>query len=187
MRLRLVIGYQLFKGFNIPLVEDSPLQINPVVSDYVSHIALSKMLRATLSEEIPNVHSSDNGLLAAHVYGRNIKEYDDNLKHLLACLMLDTLVDHERFAAQRSAVFLKNYFYANGVFLDSKSSIKNFREIAIKLTEGYELRRMYPDLGFNTHQNLITTHQVLVDLNEFFTEIYNGNRNNYVSGAGSNI
>lgn len=185
LRLRLLVFFQLL---GVIKHTETPIEINPTPvpeSTYATHMMLSSLLRASYSRDVPNIHSSDKGLLSSHVYGRNIQEYIYNLKNLLTCLMVDTLVDHDKLVAQRDAVFLKNYFYANGVFLDTEKSIRECRDIAIRLTEGYELRRLHPDLGLNTHQNLITTHQVLVDLTEFFTEIYNGNRNDLVSGARS--
>ena len=147
---------------------------------------LAKMLRNSSSTEIPNIYSPNNSLIAVPVYGRNIDDYRKQLETLLENLMMDKLIDHDTFMESRQEVFLRAHFFIDGRFADHEKAILQFRETAIRMVEGYELRRRNLELGINTFQNLVTTQGVLRDIQGFFNEIYNGNnRNSHVSGAGT--
>ena len=166
-------------------IEEEPERIVLPSSSYVSHMQLSELLRESFVKDIPNMYSSDNSLLASHIYGSNIREYQQTIEKLQTDLMLDALVDHDEILEKRNVVFLRTFFYVTGKFIDHEKGIKGLRDLAIRLVDGYELRRLHPDLGLNTHQNLITTHRVLIDLTEFFVEIFNGKRGDFISIARS--
>jgi hypothetical protein len=99
--------------------------------------------------------------------------------------MLDRLIDHDTFMESRKEVFLRAHFFVDGRFTEHDKAIRDFRETAIRLLDGYELRRRNLELGLNTFQNLVTTQTVLKDIEGFFNEIFNGDdkRNPDVSGA----
>lgn len=184
LRLRLVVFLQILEDLLKP-IEEEPERIILPSSSYMSHMQLSELLRESFVKDIPNMYSSDNSLLASHIYGSNIREYQQTIEKLQTDLMLDALVDHDKILEKRNVVFLRTFFYVNGKFIDPEKGIKGLRDLAIRLVDGYELRRLHPDLGLNTHQNLITTHRVLIDLTEFFVEIFNGKRGDFISIARS--
>ncbi len=185
LRLRLVVFFQILIELVNPVEEEEFIPKALPTTSYISHEALSELLRESFVKDIPNMYSPDNSLLASHIYGKDIKQFQQIIEKLQNDFMLDRLVGHEEIMSRRGEVFLRSFFYADGAFMDPAKGIKELRSAAIRLVEGYELRRLHPNLGLNTHQNLVTTHQVLVDLTEFFVEVFNGKRNDSVSIARS--
>ena len=163
-----------------PTTNAAPEEIQ---AQHQSFRQLALMLRDSKVWPIPDVYAPKMSLVAVPVYGGDIHVYVSHVNVVLTGLMLDNLIDHQALVEERREIFLRDHFFVNGRFADPDEGIRRLRDVTIKLADGHELRRLHPDLGLNAYQNLITSQQILRDLERFFVEVFRGNRTLTVSGA----
>lgn len=85
--------------------------------------------------------------------------------------MCDELFDHDALMRRRSEGYLRNMFMnRQGELILPLDAMTRFKEAALRLADGLELRNLRPGQGIHVHQNRNTVITVLKDLDSFFME-----------------
>lgn len=172
--MRLAV-YLFFPKLYKPIHLNQATNIEPEQKE--SYLLLARFLRGMFAYTPVAIFSSDNSLLAARTYGRDIYDLIETTKTVANKLLLDERLDHEQIYQSRRETFIREIFIGkDGSFPDYLEGLASLRIQAIRLAEGLELRQSHPELGLHTFQNVSTAIMVLKDLDAFFLEIFHDYR-----------
>lgn len=175
----MTLGLNLLKESFIPEQKEKDSKVEETQTLSSDFNSLRSFLTSVDAIKNPNVFSSENSLKAVYSYG-DIYDNIRTVKLALEGLMMDNRLDFDNITKSRDITFLRNVFISKeGDFPDVMETVSALKKETIKLIDGYVLRKQCVHLGIYTLYNLPTVEFILLDLDSFFSELFDDYRNNY--------
>ena len=133
---------------------------------------LSSFLRGPDSMRPVEVFSSNNSLARCYSYG-DMNDYVRMIEEIIHALMLDKPFNIDFWSARRSNELIRNVFLSTPDGIDRPNELLfELRQAALRLSESFELRARHPDIGVYVFQNLKASENILIELENFFGELF---------------